>query len=100
MKTLRQFLVPFFLLLFALLGAGCGMLPGGDAAIIQRILDRLLPRTYVGDFHAHHKNTWIDFTIDATNLRHDGQQWVGDSLTWARNGRFSHGGFTFGPDSK
>ena len=93
MKNVR----PILLLLAAvwlLAFTGCATPFAGDAAFIQRALDRALPPNYSGDAKVEHKNPWVDFTIDAKGLRREPDGWRWDSLTWVRNGRTSHGRVT------
>lgn len=97
MKVLRV------LLLLAVIGlfSGCMSLSGhNDSALIQRILDLSLPPTFTGDTHVEHKNSYLDFTIDARGLTRASGTWQWESLSYRRNGRFSHGVITLGGPQK
>lgn len=89
MKLLR--LVVFCLLLAGL--TGCGSLSTARLPL-QAILDQTFPKTFVGDAEFVHKNPYIDVTIVAKSLRNEDGVWRYESLSYKRNGRFSHGEIT------
>lgn len=62
---------------------------GEDSKIVQAVLEKLLPSTFVGPVHLEHRNQYFDLTVDADNVRKgaDGQ-WVWDSLTYERQSHF------------
>lgn len=95
MKSPRVLL--WLTVLLLALAPGCASVSGGnDAALIQRLLDRALPANFTGDASFEHKNSYLDFQISARNLRRVDNQWKWDSLSYRRNGRFSHGVITLG----
>lgn len=71
-----------------------------DQALIQRILDRALPPTFVGDARVEHKNTYLDFSIEARALRREDGVWRWESITYRRNGRFSNGSVSLGQSAR
>lgn len=98
MKSPRSFWL--VVLLCLALAPGCASVSGGnDAALIQRLLDRALPANFTGDASFEHKNSYLDFQISGRNLRRVDGQWKWDSLSYRRNGRFSHGVITLGSNA-
>jgi len=98
---MKVLLVLLALALVFCLASGCASLSGqNDSALIQRILDRTLPPTFTGDAHVEHKNSYLDFTIDARGLTRASGTWQWESLSYRRNGRFSHGVITLGGPQK
>ena len=86
--------------LVLLVAPGCGVVPRksgpGDGALIQRLLDYMLPADFRGDAVLDHNNPWVDVVIDAGDLRRENGRWVWDWLRYRRNGRGSHGYITLG----
>jgi len=82
--------------------SGCGTRPGdNEPALMQRILDEILPREFTGSLAAKHKNPWMQVRIKATGLRHNGERWLWETFEWERNGPpTTSGEFTAGPNDK
>lgn len=81
--------------------SGCLSFSGhDDQALIQRVLDLTLPPTFTGDAHVEHKNSYLDFVIDARGLSRESGSWHWQSMSYRRNGRFSHGVISLGGPQK
>ncbi len=76
-----------FILCAGLFLSGCASFGDNRVALIQRVLDDLLPATFVGDFDGSEKiPTYVDFTLAAGNLRRTETGWTFDWLEYHRNG--------------
>src|SRR5690349_1410229 len=75
----RAKFVAFVLLVFAFgFGAGCATTAKSgtsEVAIIETILDAVLPATFRGDAHVIHKNGYFNFNIHAGDLRKEDGRW-------------------------
>jgi hypothetical protein len=78
--------------LFAILAlvslCGCQTMGSNRAPLIQRVLDSMLPPTFVGDFDgAENIPMYVNFTLKAGNLKRDyNGNWTFDWLEYDRTG--------------
>lgn len=82
-------------LLFSL--AGCQTAPTrGDVAIVQKVLDAILPPNFTGPIRVAHKNGYFRISIYAGGLRRGPAGWEWDWLVYIRDGVISQGTASFG----
>lgn len=96
MKTARCILVS--LLLVATM-VGCSSVASrakGEAALLQQVLDAILPPTFTGDLRVSHKNAYFRITIHAGELKRTAAGWTWSWLAYVRDGYISTGSATFG----
>lgn len=96
MKSAHCILV--FLLLVATL-VGCSSVASrtkSEAALLQQVLDAILPPTFTGDLRVSHKNAYFRITIHAGELKRTAAGWTWSWLAYVRDGYISTGSATFG----
>ncbi len=80
---------------------GCATAPVDQATVVQRVLDRVLPRDFKGTVHlVENFPGAVSLTIDAQGVQHNGTQWTWTALSWKRNGVWTHGTLTLEPEAK
>ena len=104
MKT--RILIAGLVALFAsILFTGCATGgPVNDSALIQKVLDQVVPPSFEGDLRVdhtgHYFGTTVSFNVDLKGLRKEGDQWKWDAGGYTRSGVFSNGGITLTPRAK
>lgn len=84
------------LLVTAIALSGCGTVPNGELAIVQKALDAILPRDFKGDFFIGHTNPYVKGSIRAGALRRGSSGWEFDWLVYYRDGWASSGAIRLG----
>lgn len=84
-------------LILAFFLSGCGTTGvNNQGAIVQRILDEILPPNFTGKVFIYHKNPWLDGTIEASGVKKVDGFWSFDWFTYKRQGRVSQGDIRLG----
>lgn len=98
---MKTTLLTLLLVTIGMVATGCatrGPKPA-PAAVLQRLLDRMLPPDFTGDFSGTERIPgWAEIHVKATDLKLGPNGWTFESAEYHRSGpAFSSADFTLGP---